>query len=124
MQKRNKIAKDLKRPDQFVDFWTHAWQRLLAILVPRRKPALAASVAIAVVLIGAAIFNYWDGTRRLKASRELVRIQEIQTAELLPAPEEGKDEGKNEGKNDIGNDASSDVPRFKTQGERQTAVLK
>jgi len=115
VQKRKQIAKDLKRPDHFVDFWTHTWQRLAEVLAPRRKPAVAAAVALAVVLVGAAIFNYWDGTRRLAASRALVRVQQIQTAELLPATDD---------KNDIESDARSDVPRFKTQPERQTAVLK
>lgn len=113
MAKHKAIVKDLKRPDQFVDFWTHTWERLVAVLAPRRKPAIAAAVAMAVVVVGASIFNYWDGSRHLVASRKLSRIQEIANADLL---------------NDaVPPDAAprkDDVPRFKTGAERETAVLK
>lgn len=113
--KRKQIVKDLKRPDQFVDFWTRASHIVFEVLVPRRKPAVAAAVALAVVLIGAAILNYWDESRRLTSSRALALVQEIANAELLATPDGAKPESPDETK--------ADVPRFKTAPERQTAVL-
>jgi tetratricopeptide (TPR) repeat protein len=113
-----KIVKELKRPDQFVDFWTHAWQRGVAFMGPRQKPAIAAGVALAVVLIGASLINFWDGTRHLDAARKLSRIQEIANAELL---------GEQEGQSSDSSDSAAkkdETPRFKTQAERQGAVLK
>jgi len=112
--KHKTIAKELKRPDQFVDFWTHASRRLVAVLAPRQKPAIAAAVAIAVVVIGAAIFNYWDGSRHLAASRKLSRIQEIANAELLGDASDPREGGSHK----------DDAPRFKTSAEREGAVLK
>lgn len=112
MAKHNKIVKELKRPDQFVDFWTHAWNGVLAVLAPRRKPAIAALVAVAVVVIGASIFNYWDGSRHQVAARKLSHIQEIANADLLTdVPDPRKD-------------VKDQAPRFKTAAEREGAVLK
>ena len=120
--KHKQIVKELKRPDQFVDFWTRASHAIATFMGPRRKPALAAAVALAVVLVGAAIFNYWDETRRLAASQVLRRVQEIANADLLP---DTKDTGKDADAPDTtaGKDKDA-VPRFKTDGERQAAVVK
>jgi len=112
--KHKQIVKDLKRPDQFVDFWTHTWQRVVAVLAPRQKPAIAAAVAIAVVVIGVSIFNFWDGSRHVEASRKLSRIQDIANAELLA---EAADPA-------LTPPAKSEVPRFKTAAERENAVVK
>jgi len=116
-----KIVKELKRPDQFVDFWTHVWQRGVAFMGPRQKPAIAAGVALAVVLIGASLFNFWDGTRHLDAARKLSRIQEIANAELREQGGDGSDSSDSAPKKD---DREDETPRFKTQAERQGAVLK
>lgn len=106
------IAKDLKRPDQFVDFWTRTSHRVGAFIAPRRKPALAALVALIVVLIGATLIDRWDTSRRESASHAFARIEAIAIADLLPAsgtPTTGE---------------TDDVPRFKTAEERRSAVLK
>lgn len=106
------IAKDLKRPDQFVDFWTRTSHRIGAFIAPRRKPALAALVALIVVLIGGTLIDRWDTSRRESASHAFARIEAIAIADLLPAsgtPPPGE---------------TSDVPRFKTAEERRSAVLK
>ena len=112
--KHKQIVKELKHPDQFVDFWTHAWQRIVAIMAPRQKPAIAALVALAVVVIGAAIINTWESSRHLDAARKLSRVQEIANADLLTDGADTKDDATRKG----------DVPRFKTSAERQSAVLK
>lgn len=110
---RKKISQELKHPDQFVDFWTRAYQRFAAVMAPRRKPAIAAAVALGVVLVGAAIFNVWDQSRRVSYSENLARAQKIASAELLGDATNSKDEA-----------SKSDVPRFKTAEERSNAVLK
>jgi tetratricopeptide (TPR) repeat protein len=116
--KHKRIVKELKRPDQFVDFWTRASHWLASVVLPRRKPAIAVVVALVVVLIGAAIFNVWDETRRITASRTLARIQKIANADLLPDTSSAKD-------SDAKDDELKDgIPRFKTVVERQTEVLK
>jgi tetratricopeptide (TPR) repeat protein len=119
--KHKKIVKELKRPDQFVDFWTRTSHAIVAAVGPRRKPAIAVVVALAVVFVGSAIINAWDAGRRVTASRSLTHIQKMANAELLPAPHEGKD---GETKDVDAKDPKDDVPRFKTAGERQAAVLK
>jgi tetratricopeptide (TPR) repeat protein len=110
---RKKIAQELKRPDQFVDFWTHALQRVAQVVGPRRKPAIAVAVALGVVLVGASVFNVWDQNRRVGVSQSLAHVQRIANAELLSDATNPKDDA-----------SKSDVPRFKTAQERGDAVLK
>jgi tetratricopeptide (TPR) repeat protein len=112
--KHKQIVKELKHPDQFVDFWTHAWQRIVAVMAPRQKPAIAVGVALAVAVVGASIINYWEGSRHLEGARTLSRIQEIANADLLSDSADSKDEPVRKG----------DAPRFKTPLERQSAVVK
>lgn len=121
MAKQKKIVKELKHPDQFVDFWTRSWTRLAQVIGPRQKPVIAGVVALIVVLTGAVIFQNVDEDHKVQASDALVRIQKMAIADLEapppaadgakatpPAPDKEKD----------------DVPRFKTAPERQEAVLK
>jgi len=110
-KKKKKIANELKRPDQFVDFWTHTYQKLAAVVAPRRRPLLAMLVAVVVAVTGAAILDTWDHARRVTASESLERIQRIANEDLLPAT----------GDVPTGKDA---VPRFKTADERNAAVVK
>lgn len=113
MANRKKIAQELKRPDQFVDFWTRASQRLSQFVGPRRKPVIAAAVALGVVLVGASIFNVWDQSHRIEVSHGLSRALQIANADLLSDATKPDDAG-----------SKTDVPRFKTAGERSAAVLK
>lgn len=121
---KKKIVEELKHPDQFVDFWTHAWQRIVAIVGPRKKPAIAILVAGVVAVIGIAVLSQVDNDKRLTDSQAFALIQQMATADLLPADDDksaadpvgaavqnGKDKGKD------------DVHRFKTEPERSTAVL-
>jgi tetratricopeptide (TPR) repeat protein len=110
--KQKKIVKELKRPDQFVDFWTRTWARGAEVLAPRQKPVIAAIVALIVVVTGAIVFQRLDEDHKVEASDALVRIQKIATADLETAPV------------DATKDVKDDVPHFKTAAERQTAVLK
>ena len=114
MAKKTQIVKELKRPDQFVDFWTHAWNRIAAVLGPRRRPLLAVVTAAVVAAAGVAIFDQLDEGHRVTASEALDRITRIANADLTPATADAPEAAA----------AKDDVPHFKTDAERQTAVLK
>jgi tetratricopeptide (TPR) repeat protein len=118
--KQKKIVKELKQPDQFVDFWTRSLNRLAEVIGPRQKPVIAGVVALIVVMTGVIIFQNVDDDHKVQASDVLVRIQKIATADLEPAP--GADGAKTTPPT-VEKD-KDDVPRFKTAAERQQAVLK
>lgn len=112
---KKKIVEELKHPDQFVDFWTHAWQRIVAVVGPRKKPAIAILVAAAVAVIGVAVLGQVDSGNRLTDSQAFATIQQMATADLLPAaPDDDKSADSK---------SKDDVHRFKTATERSTAVL-
>jgi len=114
-----KIAKELKRPDHFVDFWTHTWNRLVAFVGPRRKPGLFGLGTLVAVLVGGAVLGKFDDDKRVAASEELARIQHMANAELdTSAPD------KNGNRIEEKKDSSDGVPRFATAELRRAAVLK
>ena len=119
-KKEKDLVKELKRPDQFVDFWTHTWNRVAAVMAPRRGPVVAGAVALALFIIGTLVFQKYDEGRKVDASDALVRIQKLATAELETAPSDAKDAPPKEPKSE----PKDDVPHFKTVAERQAAVLK
>jgi tetratricopeptide (TPR) repeat protein len=109
---KKQLVKELKRPDQFVDFWTHAWNRLVAVFGPRRKPLLAGLGTLLGVITAAAIFNKIDDDKKIDASSAFAMIEKTATADIdsaTPPPVR---------------DPADDAPHFKTGAERQTAVLK
>jgi tetratricopeptide (TPR) repeat protein len=124
--KKKKIAKQLKRPDQFVDFWTRASHQLGVVLDRRRKPALAVLVALVVMVVGNAIWERWEGGRQMAASTALARIERVALAELAPAAgasPPGVD--PNDPMADLQTSSGEDdIPKFKTAPERRDAVLR
>jgi tetratricopeptide (TPR) repeat protein len=104
---RNLDRKQLKNPDQFVSFWTHA----AAFVAARRLVVIGA--AAAVVVVGLAIWGTAAlvSKRTAKASYDFARIERIASADLLPATPDAKplDDG---------------LPHFKTEQERLEAALK
>jgi len=121
--KQKKIVKELKQPDQFVDFWTRSWTRLAEVFGPRQKPVIAGLVALIVVLTGVIIFQSVDEDHKVQASDALVRIEKMAIADLEPPPPEpGADAAK--ATPPVPDKEKDDVPRFKTAAERQEAVLK
>lgn len=109
---KKNLVKELKRPDQFVDFWTHAWNRASAVLGPRRKPLLAGLGALLGVVTAALFFQKLDDDKKLAASTAFALIERTATADL------------DSGTATVAKDPSDDAPRFKTAALRQTAVLK
>jgi tetratricopeptide (TPR) repeat protein len=106
------LTKELKKPDEFVSFWTHlgTWvsenrRKVLAIVI-------TAAVAIAVGW-GAIAFK---AAQAAKATVAFGRIDRIAAADLLPEKVDPKaPEVKSE---------EDQVPRFKTEKERLEAAIK
>jgi tetratricopeptide (TPR) repeat protein len=104
---RNIDRKELRNPDQFVSFWTHAGEKLKV----HRMKVLGAIAG--VVIGGAAIWGISAvNTKKAAAtSADFTRIERIATAELLPATGEAPK-------------ADDGLPHFKTEQERLEASLK
>lgn len=106
------LTKELKRPDEFVSFWT----RFGAKLKEHRGKAIALVVVVVVgVGVGWGVTTY-RGSKASVATEAFARIGQIASAELLPekAADEASDQKPEEGA----------VPRFKTERERLEAANK
>jgi len=107
---KKKLVKELKQPDQFVDFWTHAWNRIVEVLGPRRKPLFAGLGALLGVITAAAIFQKVDDDKKIDASAAFATLEKAANPDLdTGTPSPLKDD---------------DAPHFKTAADRQAAVLK
>jgi hypothetical protein len=106
------LIKELKKPDEFVSFWTHFGAKLSR----HRRKVIAALVTVVVgVASGWGVIAY-QAAQAAKATAAFARIERIATAELVPEKAGGKAEA-----------AKSDedqVPRFKTEKERLEAAIK
>ena len=104
--------KELKKPDEFVSFWTQFGTKL----AEHRKKVITTVVVAAVgVAVGWGTMAYRHA-QEAKATAALARIERIATAELLPEPTEGKPAAVPS--------TEPDVPRFKTEKERLEAAVK
>jgi tetratricopeptide (TPR) repeat protein len=106
------LQKELKRPDEFVSFWTHFGAKLSE----HRKKVIGA--LITVVLAGAVGWGTiaYRSAQAAKATAAFSRIERIAAADLLPEKADAKDlASKSE---------EDDVPRFKTEKERLEAAIK
>jgi tetratricopeptide (TPR) repeat protein len=101
--------KELKRPDQFVSFWTHLSERLQRSLVDRKKPVLLGIGVLAGVVTATLILAELREHTAVRSSQALARVERIAVADLAPADGAApKDDG---------------VPHFKTDKERLEAAL-
>lgn len=103
------LEKELKRPDEFVTFWTHLGQA-----ISRNRRMVITLIVVVVVAIGAGwgITLYRHGAAA-KATAAFERIDRIANADLLP--EKGADNAADKSDDD-------GVPRFKTEKERLEAA--
>jgi tetratricopeptide (TPR) repeat protein len=105
---KNINKKELRRPDQFVSFWTRASERLGKLIVERKKPVLVGIGVLAGVVTATFIFAELRERAAIRSSQMLTRVEKIATADLAPAEGTAKDDG---------------VPHFKTDKERLEAAL-
>jgi tetratricopeptide (TPR) repeat protein len=109
--------KELKQPDQFVGFWTHAWMAVGDFARRNRKALVIGMSALATVIVGSVVMAQVSDRRAVKASAALARIERIASTDLAPAGAPPKPDAKPETKPD-------DLPRFATEKERLEAALK
>jgi hypothetical protein len=113
----SKERKELKQPDEFVSFWTHAAERANKFANEYRRALLAASTMLVTFVVGLVIFTNVHERHAKSASDALARIGRIATADLRP-----------EGTPPTGPDGAplpdDGIPRFKTDKERAEAALK
>jgi hypothetical protein len=101
--------KQLKSPDQFVSFWTHAG----AFVAARKQVVLGTVLALLVGGLGTWGLATWLTRRAAQASQVFSRIERIASADLLPATGEAPKGSPDDG-----------LPHFKTEQERLEAALK
>ena len=106
------LTKELKRPDEFVSFWTHFGAKVSQ----HRRKVIATAVTAAVGLAAGWGMVTYRNAKAAKATVAFARINRIASADLLP--EKASDSAK-PAKTD--EDA---VPRFKTEQERLEATVK
>ncbi len=109
--------KELKQPDEFVSFWTHAGERASRIATDHRRALLIGSTMALTVIVGVVIFSNVSERRAKTASDALARVGRIATGELRP-------EGTPATNPDGTPLADDGLPHFKTDKERAEAALK
>lgn len=112
-----KELKELRRPDEFVTFWTRAGEYTTRVAKERRSALVVGATMLVTVVIGSVVFSNIAERRATRATVALVRIEKLSTADLRPdgAPATNPD----------GTPVVDDgVPRFKTEKERDEAALK
>jgi tetratricopeptide (TPR) repeat protein len=109
--------KELRQPDEFVSFWTHAAERATRFANERRRALLMGSSMLVTVVIGSLIFSAIAERHAKTASEALARIERLATGELRP---EGTPTTNPDG-TPLPDDGTT---HFKTEKERALAALK
>jgi tetratricopeptide (TPR) repeat protein len=109
------LSKELKKPDEFVSFWTHLGATIAKY---RRQVITALAVVLVSGLLGWGVTVYRNG-KAAKATAAFARIDAIASAELLP--EKGADKTVTA---EAPDSEAGSVPRFKTAKERLEAAVK
>jgi hypothetical protein len=102
--RKGRMGQEAQAPDEFVSFWTRAYDYVL----PHTRAVAAGLIAAVVLIAGAWVFSSLRDARREDATEMFTQAMKTYDAELLAAdakPEEGK-------------------PAFKTAEERGNAALK
>ncbi len=115
------LEKELKRPDEFVSFWTH-----LGLKISQNRRTVIAVVVVAAIGGGAAWGSVvYRNSSAAKATAAFARIERIANAELLPEKAPDSEEGKAEAKAGAKAEAKPEddgLPHFKTEKERLEAA--
>jgi tetratricopeptide (TPR) repeat protein len=111
------LTKELKKPDEFVSFWTRVGQKI----PEHRGKVIVLLVTVAVIVAAAWAVSGYRSSQSAKATAAFARIERIAMAELLP--EKVDEKVAAEIKAEAG-EAGPQVPRFKTERERLEAAIK
>jgi tetratricopeptide (TPR) repeat protein len=112
------LTKELKRPDEFISFWTH----LGAKLTKHRKSVLFSIITVGVVSGGTWGIVIYRGNQAAKATEAFARIDRIAQATLLPEKEADKSGPDKKAADEAKKAEADDVPHFKTEKERLEAA--
>jgi tetratricopeptide (TPR) repeat protein len=104
-----RIKKELKRPDEFVSFWTRFGEEASRIWAANKRQIIVAGTAMVTLIVGSVVFSEVAERNAVRATQALERVQKINTADLVPAGGTAKDDG---------------LPHFATEKERVQAALK
>jgi tetratricopeptide (TPR) repeat protein len=107
------LEKELKKPDEFVSFWTHLGTKL----AENRRMVIAGLVTVAVGIAGGWGVVSYRAAQAAKATAAFARIDRIASAPLLPEKPDDKAKAPAEEMVD------DQVPRFKTEKERLEAAI-
>jgi tetratricopeptide (TPR) repeat protein len=107
-----RFQKELKKPDEFVSFWTRFGQKI----AEHRRKVIVLLVTVALIVGAAWGVTWYRAEQAAKATAALARIERVATAELLP--EKADDKAK------PASPEEAQVPRFKTEKERLEAAIK
>jgi tetratricopeptide (TPR) repeat protein len=111
--------KELRQPDEFVSFWTHAAQKSAKFVEERRQALIIGVTMLGTVVVGTIVFSVVSEGRAARATETLARIERIATADLRP-----DDAPKADGAPTPPPPTDDGVPHFKTVKERNEATLK
>jgi len=110
------FQKELKKPDEFVSFWT----RFGKVIADHRRKVIVLIVTVALIVGTAWGVTWFRGEQAAKATAAFARIERIATADLLPdKPDDKAKPAKSEKTTE-----DDQVPRFKTEKERLEAASK
>jgi len=103
------IKKELKRPDEFVSFWTRFGEEASRFYAANKRPIIVGATALVTLIAGSIAFSEIAEHQAVRATQALDRVQKIATADLVPAGGTAKDDG---------------LPHFATEKERVEGALK
>lgn len=103
----------LKKPDEFVSFWT----RIILAIRPYTRPISIGLGAFVVIVLTVWLVDHFVVVAQEDATEQLGRAMRIYEAELDTGEAKADDAAKDDVK------AEGDVPRFKTEKERAEATL-
>ena len=110
MPKRKISQKELKRPDQFVDFWSRATGAVSNYTSSHMRALVVSMTALATVVAGSVALSQLSERRSIKAAEALDRVQRMANAELAtPGATPPADDG---------------IPHLATEKEQLEAALK
>ncbi|HEY4393731.1 MAG TPA: tetratricopeptide repeat protein [Polyangia bacterium] len=84
MPKRRLSKKELKQPDQFVDFWTRVSHAAGAYVSSHSRALIISLTALATVIAGSVAMTQFSERRAVRAMEALDRVQRIAAVDVAP----------------------------------------
>jgi hypothetical protein len=111
--KRKISKKELRQPDQFVDFWTRTSQVVNSYVTGHSRALIIGLTALATVIAGSVAMTQFSERRAVRAQEALDRVQRIAAVDVTPPPPGAPPPAAEDG-----------IPRLPTQKAQLEAALK